>query len=57
MERIERTKGGLYKASSSWILTYPDYNGWRHGDTRLLWIKGGAGKGKTMLLVGITKDL
>ena len=57
MERIERTKGGLYKASSSWILTHPDYNGWRHGDTRLLWIKGGAGKGKTMLLVGITKDL
>lgn len=55
--RITRTKGGLYEASSCWILTHPSYDQWRHGDTKLLWIKGGAGKGKTMLLVGITKDL
>jgi hypothetical protein len=55
--RIERTKGGLYEASSSWILSHPSYQKWRDGETKLLWIKGGAGKGKTMLLVTITKQL
>ncbi|RYP42862.1 hypothetical protein DL768_010175 [Monosporascus sp. mg162] len=57
MLRIERTKGGLYEPSSRWIFAHPRYNQWRHGETKLLWIKGGAGKGKTMLLVGITKEL
>jgi hypothetical protein len=56
-ERIERTKGWLYEASSSWILSHPSYQKWRDGETKLLWIKGGAGKGKTMLLVTITKQL
>ncbi|KAK4205918.1 putative HET containing-domain vegetative incompatibility protein, partial [Rhypophila decipiens] len=55
--RIERTKGGLYKASSSWILSHPSYQRWRNGETKLLWIKGGAGKGKTMLLITITEQL
>lgn len=55
--RIERTKGGLYEASSHWILAHPTYHKWRHDDTKLLWMKGGAGKGKTMLLVGITEEL
>ena len=56
-DRIERTKGGLYGASSCWILAHPSYLQWRDDDTKLLWIKGGAGKGKTMLLVAITKEL
>ncbi|RYP30214.1 hypothetical protein DL767_006361 [Monosporascus sp. MG133] len=55
--RIERTKGGLYEAASSWILSHPSYHQWRHDETKLLWIKGGAGKGKTMLLVAITREL
>ncbi|RYP50627.1 hypothetical protein DL768_003909 [Monosporascus sp. mg162] len=55
--RIERTKGGLYEAASNWILAHPSYHQWRHGETKLLWIKGGAGKGKTMLLVAITGKL
>ncbi|KAF7547913.1 hypothetical protein G7Z17_g7398 [Cylindrodendrum hubeiense] len=55
--RIERRRGGLYEASSRWILAHPTYHKWQHDDTKLLWIKGGAGKGKTMLLVGITKEL
>ncbi|RYP79291.1 hypothetical protein DL769_003040 [Monosporascus sp. CRB-8-3] len=55
--RIERTKGGLYEAASSWILAHPSYHQWRHDETKLLWIKGGAGKGKTMLLVAITREL
>ncbi|KAK3291304.1 uncharacterized protein B0H64DRAFT_349303 [Chaetomium fimeti] len=55
--RIERTKGGLHEASSSWILSHPSYQKWRDGETKLLWIKGAAGKGKTMLLITVTKQL
>ncbi|KAK0731912.1 quinon protein alcohol dehydrogenase-like superfamily [Lasiosphaeris hirsuta] len=55
--RIERTKGGLNKASSNWILSHPSYLEWKAGESKLLWIKGGAGKGKTMLLVTITEQL
>ncbi|KAK0719663.1 hypothetical protein B0H67DRAFT_642995 [Lasiosphaeris hirsuta] len=55
--RIERTKGGLYEASSNWILTHPSYLEWKAGESKLLWIKGGAGKGKTMLMVTIIKQL
>lgn len=55
--RIERTKGPLYEDSSRWILSHPNYQKWRDGETKLLWIKGGAGKGKTMLLATIIKQL
>ncbi|KAK3368966.1 hypothetical protein B0T24DRAFT_346198 [Lasiosphaeria ovina] len=55
--RIEMTKGGLYEASSSWILSHPSYQKWEKGETRLLWIHGAAGKGKTMLLITIIKQL
>ncbi|KAH8200762.1 hypothetical protein TruAng_005079 [Truncatella angustata] len=56
-DRIERTKGGVYEQSSRWILAHSSYRQWRHEETKLLWIKGGAGKGKTMLLVAVTKEL
>jgi hypothetical protein len=47
--------------SYKWILNnqhYRDFAEWHHGNTkRLLWIKGDAGKGKTMLLIGIIQEL
>ena len=58
--RIEQTKGGLLKDSYRWILRNADFQRWRHGDdqqSRLLWIKGDPGKGKTMLLCGIIDEL
>ena len=58
--RIEQTKGGLFKDSYCWILKNADFQRWRHGDdqeSRLLWIKGDPGKGKTMLLCGIIDEL
>ncbi|KAI5465116.1 WD40-repeat-containing domain protein [Mariannaea sp. PMI_226] len=56
--RIEQTKGGLLKDSYKWILDHEDFRRWRDdGDSRLLWIKGDAGKGKTMLLCGIIDEL
>jgi len=56
--RIESTKGGLLKDSYQWILEHKDFQQWRGDrDSHLLWIKGDPGKGKTMLLCGITKEL
>ncbi|KAH8591892.1 quinon protein alcohol dehydrogenase-like superfamily [Bisporella sp. PMI_857] len=56
--RIEDTKGGLLRDSYQWILEHPDFQQW-HDDTqsRLLWIKGDPGKGKTMLISGILDEM
>src|SRR5467141_1585399 len=56
--RIDRTKGGLLNDSFRWILDNSEFQRWREGDqSQLLWIKGDAGKGKTMLLIGIIDEL
>ena len=58
MTRIEGSKDRLLKDSYVWILKHQDFIDWRDGDeTRLLWIKGDPGKGKTMLLIGVIKEL
>ncbi|ERF75779.1 Vegetative incompatibility protein HET-E-1 [Endocarpon pusillum Z07020] len=57
-KRIEETKGGLLEDSYHWILENSDFQQWRHDrQSRLLWIKGDPGKGKTMLLCGIVNEL
>lgn len=57
-ERIEQTKGGLLKESYGWILENRVFQHWKDDDrSRLLWIKGDPGKGKTMLLCGIIDEL
>jgi NACHT domain len=56
--RIERTKGGMLKDSFRWILDNSGFQRWREStDSQVLWIKGGAGKGKTMLMIGIIDEL
>jgi hypothetical protein len=56
--RIEQTKGGLLRDSFRWILNNSEFQQWLHnGQSRLLWIKGDAGKGKTMLMIGILDEL
>lgn len=51
-------KGGLLPDSYVWILEQADFVRWRHNaDSRLLWITGDPGKGKTMLICGIIKEL
>jgi hypothetical protein len=56
--RIEETKGGLITDSYHWILENRDFKRWRNDQqSRLLWIKGDPGKGKTMLLCGIINEL
>ncbi|KAH6970148.1 hypothetical protein DER45DRAFT_582331 [Fusarium avenaceum] len=57
--RIQGTNGGLLKESYMWILETPEFLAWRNEDheSRLLWVKGDPGKGKTMLLCGIIDEL
>lgn len=57
-KRIEESKGGLIRDSYSWILAHPQYLEFREdAQAKLLWIRGGPGKGKTMLLCGIIDEL
>ncbi|PNP54991.1 hypothetical protein THARTR1_04680 [Trichoderma harzianum] len=56
--RIQDTKGDLLRDSYSWILNHADFKQFRNDpQSRLLWIKGDPGKGKTMLLCGIIDEL
>lgn len=56
--RIEQMKGGLLQDSYEWVLKHDSFVHWYNDqNTRLLWIKGDAGKGKTMLLCGIIDQL
>lgn len=58
MTRIKQTKGSLLQGSYTWIFDHRDFQRWRAGkQSQLLWIEGGPGKGKTMLLIGIINDL
>lgn len=57
-KRIEDTKGGLIWDSYRWILDNAEYQQWAQDQaSRLLWIKGDPGKGKTMLLCGIINEI
>jgi hypothetical protein len=57
-KRIEETKGGLLADSYRWILDNATFQQWQQDPhSRLLWIRGDPGKGKTMLLCGIVDEL
>ncbi|KAG9229631.1 hypothetical protein BJ875DRAFT_499792 [Amylocarpus encephaloides] len=57
-KRIEDSKGGLLEGLYDWILQNSAFEQWRNDQqSRLLWIKGDPGKGKTMLLCGVINEL
>lgn len=57
-KRIEQAKGGLLEDSYRWVLDHADFREWHDNpQSRLLWIEGDPGKGKTMLLCGIINEL
>jgi hypothetical protein len=57
-KRIEDTKGGLLKDLYRWVFHNDSFRQWYEDpQSRLLWIKGDPGKGKTMLLCGIIDEL
>jgi hypothetical protein len=65
MERIEKSKDELLDDAYKWILRTPEYATFTNWDDsgsdrpprRLLWIKGHAGTGKTMLMIGLIRQL
>ncbi|OAG04338.1 uncharacterized protein CC84DRAFT_1196565 [Paraphaeosphaeria sporulosa] len=57
-KRIEQIKGGLVADSYRWILDNTTFQQWQQDPhSRLLWVKGDPGKGKTILLCGIINEL
>ncbi|EHK47241.1 hypothetical protein TRIATDRAFT_217787 [Trichoderma atroviride IMI 206040] len=65
MKKIEKNKDALLSEANEWIFQTEEYQAFTDwssvGSTspscRLLWIKGDAGTGKTMLLMGIIREL
>jgi hypothetical protein len=63
MKRIESEKEELFDDAYKWILEddkYAAFTNWDESDLppcQLLWVKGRAGTGKTMLLIGIIREL
>ncbi|KAF4464585.1 WD40 repeat [Fusarium albosuccineum] len=56
--RIQDMKGGLLWESYRWILDNSTFQQWLNGpQSKVLWIQGDPGKGKTMLLCGIIDQL
>src|SRR5436190_18545060 len=57
-KRIELSKDKLLKDSYAWILNNQAFMDWQEDhNTRLLWIKGDPGKGKTMMMIGLADQL
>ncbi|RYP17831.1 hypothetical protein DL765_004315 [Monosporascus sp. GIB2] len=64
IKRIEESKDKLLEDAYRWILRTPKYIAFTNWDDsgpdcprRLLWIKGHAGTGKTMLMIGLIRQL
>ncbi|KAJ5807643.1 hypothetical protein N7447_011099 [Penicillium robsamsonii] len=56
-EQVISSKGPRVPGTCEWIRESERYRAWLHGDTPLLWICGGPGKGKTMLSIFLTEEL
>jgi hypothetical protein len=56
--RIEGDKDRLLRDCYAWILDDDSFQQWRTQDgSRLLWIRGDPGKGKTMMTMGVVAEL
>ncbi|KAL1894981.1 hypothetical protein Cpir12675_003440 [Ceratocystis pirilliformis] len=57
-KNIQYKKGGVLRDSHKWILEHNNFRKFKNeAESRILWIKGDAGKGETMLLCGIIDEL
>ena len=58
MVRIENSKDPLLEGCYKWILQNSLLEEWRYSNTNpLLWINGDPGKGKTMLMIALAREL
>ena len=57
-QRIEAKGDQLLEGSCSWVLQDPAFvTWWNRDDSRLLWIHGNPGKGKTMIMISLISEL
>ncbi|KAG4443414.1 hypothetical protein IFR05_001093 [Cadophora sp. M221] len=58
VETIEHTKGRLLHGSGSWLQADPAFREWLDCKaSRILWLNGDPGKGKTMLAISVLKSI
>jgi hypothetical protein len=56
--QLKASKDELLFNAIEWVFQDPKYCDWqKEDDVRLLWISGGAGKGKTMMTIGLIEQL
>jgi hypothetical protein len=56
--RLEDSNDKRLKECYSWLFADAKFRNWHtHDESRLLWIKGGPGKGKTMMMIGLIEEL
>ncbi|KAF3069967.1 hypothetical protein CFAM422_006879 [Trichoderma lentiforme] len=56
-ESLKNDKGERAPGTCEWIRENEIYRSWLEGDEQRLWIRGGPGKGKTMLSIFLTEEL
>lgn len=56
-DEIVRAKGDRTQGTCEWIKENEQFQSWLRGEHRLLWIRGGPGKGKTMISVFLSQEL
>src|SRR6266702_5260426 len=56
-ENLRSAKRTRVAGTCEWIRNNSMYQSWLDGNTQLLWISGGPGKGKTMLSIFLTEEL
>ena len=56
-DKIVRAKGNRTQGTCEWIKSDPRFQAWLKGARRLLWIRGGPGKGKTIMSVYLTEQI
>ncbi|KAH0542300.1 hypothetical protein FGG08_003327 [Glutinoglossum americanum] len=56
-EKLMSAKGKRVTGTCEWIRTNKTYLSWLNSPSRLLWLSGGPGMGKTMLSVFLTEEL
>jgi ankyrin repeat protein len=58
MEMIEHNTDRLLEQSGSWVLSNSSFSKWINEDlSRVLWVHGNPGKGKTMLAISLIREL
>jgi hypothetical protein len=58
MDRIKTTRDKLLEGTGSWILRDETFTEWLNEDkSRILWLNGYPGKGKTMLAISLIEEL